>query len=228
MAESLAQHNDALALLGNTLATGAMLTVLITVLGPLSGAHFNPAVTISFLLRKEISMPLAIGYLIAQGTGAVVGTWLAHAMFEIEILQFSIKSRTGDRAMACGRCGNVWACGDHFGNPPGSAICRRGNGWALHLGGVLVHRFHFLRKSSSHPCTLLNKHFLRNCSIGRRDICCRTSYWRGSCCRLLCVAAFPSQPIQRIASDNRPDGLAYTRGRFSTSTLLASLIAFNR
>ena len=95
MAESLAQHNDALVLLGNTLATGAMLTVLITVLGPLSGAHFNPAVTISFLLRKEISIPLAIGYLIAQGTGAVVGTWLAHAMFEIEILQFSTKSRTG-------------------------------------------------------------------------------------------------------------------------------------
>lgn len=95
MAESLAQNNVALALLGNTLATGAMLTVLITVLAPVSGAHFNPAVTISFALRKEIPILLAISYLVAQATGAVIGTWLAHAMFELEILQFSTKSRTG-------------------------------------------------------------------------------------------------------------------------------------
>lgn len=95
MAESLAQNNVALALLGNTLATGAMLTVLITVLGPVSGAHFNPAVTVSFALRKEISILLAIGYLVVQATGAVIGAWLAHAMFELEILQFSTKSRTG-------------------------------------------------------------------------------------------------------------------------------------
>ena len=95
MAEALAGGNVALALLGNTLATGAMLAVLITIFGPLSGAHFNPAVTLAFAMRNEISRGEASIFIVVQILGGVLGTWLAHAMFEIDWLQFSTHARTG-------------------------------------------------------------------------------------------------------------------------------------
>ena len=95
MGERLAGGNVAIALLGNTLATGAGLVVLITVFGPLSGAHFNPAVTLVFALRREISWRLAAGYVVAQLMGAVLGVWAAHAMFAEPILQVSTKLRDG-------------------------------------------------------------------------------------------------------------------------------------
>ena len=95
MAEALAGGNTALALLGNTLATGAMLAVLITIFGPLSGAHFNPAVTLAFAIRNEISRGEASIFIVVQILGGVLGTWLAHAMFEIDWLQFSTHARTG-------------------------------------------------------------------------------------------------------------------------------------
>jgi len=95
MGERLAGGNTALALLGNTLATGAGLVVLITILGPVSGAHFNPAVTLVFAVRREIAGRLAFGYVVAQGVGAVVGVWVAHAMFAEPILQLSAKLRDG-------------------------------------------------------------------------------------------------------------------------------------
>ena len=95
MGEALAGGNVAVALLGNTLATGAGLYVLITIFGPVSGAHFNPAVTFSFLLRREISLSLAGAYVGAQLLGAVAGVYLAHAMFDLDILQVSLKARAG-------------------------------------------------------------------------------------------------------------------------------------
>lgn len=85
----------AVALLGNTLPTGAILVVLITILGPISGAHFNPAVTLVFALRREIETNAALAYLLAQVAGGVAGTFLAHAMFEQPILQISETVRTG-------------------------------------------------------------------------------------------------------------------------------------
>lgn len=85
----------ALSLLGNTIPTGAMLVVLITILGPISGAHFNPAVTLVFALRREIPAKAAIAYVIAQITGAIAGTFLAHAMFDLPILQISQTVRAG-------------------------------------------------------------------------------------------------------------------------------------
>jgi len=85
----------ALALLGNTIPTGAMLVVLITILGPISGAHFNPAVTLVFALRREIQTKAAIAYVIAQITGGIAGTLLAHAMFDLPILQISQTVRAG-------------------------------------------------------------------------------------------------------------------------------------
>jgi glycerol uptake facilitator-like aquaporin len=95
MGERLAGGNVAIALLGNTLATGAALVVLITVFGPISGAHFNPAVTLVFALRRELSARRALAYLLAQLAGAVLGVFAAHAMFAEPILQVSTKLRDG-------------------------------------------------------------------------------------------------------------------------------------
>jgi glycerol uptake facilitator-like aquaporin len=95
MGERLAGGNVALALLGNTLATGAMLAVLITMFGPISGAHFNPAVTAVFAIRGEVAPRDVAGYLTAQIAGGILGVLVAHGMFEENILQISTKVRAG-------------------------------------------------------------------------------------------------------------------------------------
>ena len=95
MAQRLSGGNEALALLCNTLPTGAILTVLILTFGPLSGAHFNPAVSIAFALRGEIPWRNAGYYVAAQLIGATIGVWTAHLMFELPLWQLSITVRTG-------------------------------------------------------------------------------------------------------------------------------------
>ena len=95
MAQRLSGGNDALALLCNTLPTGAILTVLILIFGPVSGAHFNPAVTLAFALRGELSWPITCMYLAVQVSGALIGVWVAHLMFELPVWQFSTHVRTG-------------------------------------------------------------------------------------------------------------------------------------
>lgn len=95
MAENLAGGNVAIALLGNTIPTGAILVVLITIFGPVSGAHFNPAVTLSFLIRREITISAAVAYVAVQIIGGIIGTWSAHLMFAQEIFQLSSHVRTG-------------------------------------------------------------------------------------------------------------------------------------
>jgi glycerol uptake facilitator-like aquaporin len=95
MAEELAAGNTAIALLGNTIPTGAILVVLITVFGPISGAHFNPAVTIAFLVRGDITKTLAAAFVVTQVAGALIGAWVAHLMFAEEVFQISSKLRTG-------------------------------------------------------------------------------------------------------------------------------------
>lgn len=95
MAERLAGDNAALALLGNTLPTGAMLIVLITMLGPISGAHLNPAVSLVFLLRHEIGKRETLAYVAAQLAGAVMGVLIAHAMYAEPLLQLGAKDRSG-------------------------------------------------------------------------------------------------------------------------------------
>ena len=87
MAENLAGGNVAIALLGNTIPTGAILVVLIWLFGPLSGAHFNPAVTLAFAVRRDIGPAIALAYVAAQIAGGLLGTWAAHAMFELDVLQ---------------------------------------------------------------------------------------------------------------------------------------------
>ena len=94
MAESLTK-DVALALLGNTLPTGAILVVLITILGPISGAHFNPAVTLTFVLKRDLMPRDALLYMVVQVAGGIAGTMMAHAMFALPLLDASMKARTG-------------------------------------------------------------------------------------------------------------------------------------
>jgi glycerol uptake facilitator-like aquaporin len=95
MAQKLAGGNIALALLCNTIPTGAILVVLILIFGPISGAHFNPAVTLVFAWRGELSWSLAGLYVAAQIAGGIAGVWAAHLMFELPVLQVSLTQRTG-------------------------------------------------------------------------------------------------------------------------------------
>jgi glycerol uptake facilitator-like aquaporin len=95
MAENLSRGNEAVALLGNTIATGAILFVLITMLGPISGAHMNPAVTLVAASRRELAWGDAAAYVGAQIAFGILGAWAAHLMFELPALQLSVKARAG-------------------------------------------------------------------------------------------------------------------------------------
>ena len=95
MGEALAGGNTAVALLGNTVATGAGLYVLILIFGPISGGHFNPAVTLAFLLRRDLALPLAGAYISVQIMAGLGGVALAHVMFDLEIIQRSDTARAG-------------------------------------------------------------------------------------------------------------------------------------
>ncbi|MCB2111159.1 MAG: aquaporin [Defluviimonas sp.] len=97
MAATLSQGNDALALLASAIATGCALYVLITVLTPVSGGHINPAVTLAFLITGQITPRAAAAYVAAQIAGGIVGVWVAHAMFGLEIFQFAQIARNGAR-----------------------------------------------------------------------------------------------------------------------------------
>jgi glycerol uptake facilitator-like aquaporin len=95
MGERLAAGNVGIALLANTAATGAMLFVLITIFGPISGAHLNPAVSAVAAVQRNMTWTLCMGYIAAQLVGAVVGVFAAHAMFELPIAQVSLRERSG-------------------------------------------------------------------------------------------------------------------------------------
>jgi len=95
MAAKLAGGNGALALLCNTIPTGAILAVLILIFGPVSGAHLNPAVTLAFVFRRELSAAVALAYLAVQVAGAIAGAWLAHLMFDLPVLQVASTARAG-------------------------------------------------------------------------------------------------------------------------------------
>ena len=95
MAEHLSRGNDAVALLGNTIATAAILFVLITILGPISGAHMNPAVSLVAASRRELPWRDAAAYALAQLAFGIIGAWAAHLMFDLPTLQLSVKARTG-------------------------------------------------------------------------------------------------------------------------------------
>lgn len=116
MAERLSDGNVAIALLGNTIPTGAILVVLITIFGPISGAHFNPAVTLSFAIRREIEKRDAGLYVIAQVFGGIVGVLAAHVMFEHPLIDPSTTIRSGigqwvgEFVATFGLVGTILAC----------------------------------------------------------------------------------------------------------------------
>ncbi len=95
MGEALAGGNVAIALLANAIATGCTLYFIITTLGPISGAHFNPAVTLAFLIRREITPGVATAFVVVQIIGGILGVWACHIMFDLDILQASTTNRTG-------------------------------------------------------------------------------------------------------------------------------------
>ena len=95
MGERLAGGNEAIALLGNTVATGAALVVLILIFGPVSGAHFNPVVSLSFTLQSKLSWGECLVYTAVQIVGGIAGTMLAHIMFNLPLIEFSTHERTG-------------------------------------------------------------------------------------------------------------------------------------
>lgn len=116
MAQRLADGNMAIALLGNTIPTGAILVVLITIFGPISGAHFNPAVTLCFALRREIAAKEASLYVLAQVFGGIVGVLIAHIMFDHTLIDPSTTVRTGtgqwvgEFVATFGLVGTILAC----------------------------------------------------------------------------------------------------------------------
>ena len=116
MAERLAAGNTGLALLANAIATGGALLALIMTFGPISGAHFNPVVTLAFALRGELRWTLALAYLLAQAVGAVAGVWLAHLMFGLPILETSTHARgtvgewVGEFVATFGLVGLILSC----------------------------------------------------------------------------------------------------------------------
>ncbi|MEO0817401.1 MAG: MIP/aquaporin family protein [Pseudomonadota bacterium] len=95
LAVQVSGGNDGVALLGNTAATGAILWVLVATLGPVSGAHFNPAVTLAFGLRGEIGPVLGLAYVVTQVVGCIAGGLIAHAMFELPLIQIATTDRSG-------------------------------------------------------------------------------------------------------------------------------------
>lgn len=119
MGEQLANGNDAVALLANTFATSAMLIILIMVFSPLSGAHFNPVVSLVMALRRELSWQEFPGYLLAQFIGAIAGVMLAHLMFELPLATFSLNERSGMAKMVSeavatfGLVGVILGCATH-------------------------------------------------------------------------------------------------------------------
>ena len=159
MAEQLAGGNTAIALLANSAATGCVLYVGITILGPVSGAHFNPAVTLAFVLNKEMRMPEACGYAAIQVAGGIAGVWLAHAMFDLALLQVSTTTRTGPAqwlAEAIAALGLVLTIlgGLKFRSESVPALV------ALYIaGGLLVHFIDEFRKSRSHRARSLTDTF---------------------------------------------------------------------
>ena len=150
MGERLAGGNVALALLGNTLATGAILVVLITALGPISGAHFNPAVSAVFALRRELPPGELAAYVLAQIVGGIAGVLIAHGMFERVPVPALDQSAIGTRAVAVGSGGCVRPRPHHPADAPRQSGSRRGLGRPLHNGRLLVHRLDLVRQSRRH------------------------------------------------------------------------------
>jgi glycerol uptake facilitator-like aquaporin len=177
MAETLTK-DVALALLCNTLPTGAILVVLITVLGPISGAHFNPAVTLVFTGKRELPPQEALLYVVAQIAGGIAGTMAAHLMFALPLIDFSMKVRTGgaqwfaEAVAAFGLVATILA---------GIRFQRTAVPWLVGLGGVLVHRVDLVRQSRGDCRALAVGHVCRHRAGRSRGVHRRAIAGSGGC-----------------------------------------------
>ena len=162
MAEKLAGGNVAIALLGNTIPTGAILVVLILALGPISGAHFNPAVSLVMAINGGLRWRELGPYAVAQILGGCSGTLVAHGMFDLPLLQLASKVRNGSGAVVCRVRRDLRAAGDDPGRRPlshrGGSVCGR----AVHNRRVLVHRLDLVRQPSGDDRALHNGHLRRD------------------------------------------------------------------
>lgn len=155
MAERLADGNVAIALLGNTIPTGAILFVLITVFGPVSGAHFNPAVTLAFALRRDIAAREALAYGAVQVAGGLFGVIVAHAMFEAPIWQYSAHMRTGGAQWLAEGVATFGLLATIFG-----ALKARGQPVALAVGLYITAAYWFTASTSfANPAVTIARSF---------------------------------------------------------------------
>ena len=178
MAAALAGGNDAIALLGNTIATGAILYVLITILGPVSGAHFNPAVSLVFFARGELTAGLLVLYVLVQCMGGIAGTVLAHAMFDMELLVLGTKARTGAGQWLAEGVATFGLIDNHFGRLAPSARSGAHAGRALHNGRLLVYRVNEFCQSRRNAGAQLYRQFFRHSARRHARICAGPDFWR--------------------------------------------------
>src|SRR5215467_9410519 len=157
MAQKLADGNDALALLCNTLPTGAILAVLILVFGPLSGAHFNPAVSLGFALRGELAWPTAAIYIAAQVFGGLAGVWAAHLMFELPVAVLDYAAH-GSGTMVRGSYRDLRPSAHRLRLYCAAASIRCLRRRPLHHRGLLVHGFDIVCQSRRHHCPIAVRH----------------------------------------------------------------------
>ena len=178
MGEKLAGGNVALALLGNTLPTGAILVVLILALGPISGAHFNPAVSLVMGLRKEHPWREFLPYAGAQILGGCLGTLVAHGMFELPLFELAIKARTGpaqwfaEFVATFGLIVTILAAGalQERGDP--------GRGRTLYHRRLLVHGLHLLCESRRHDRARADRQLFGDRAGRRAHVHRRAIVWR--------------------------------------------------
>jgi glycerol uptake facilitator-like aquaporin len=189
MGERLSGGNVAIALLANTLATGATLVTLIFTFGAVSGAHFNPVVTLADASQGGMRWRHVPGYIAAQAAGAMLGVWAAHLMFAEPVLQVSQHVRTGSSQVfsefvaTFGLLSVIWGCGRLRAAARGSRALR---GWALHHRRLLVHGVHLVRKSGGDARAGFHEYLCRN--PARR---CSGLYGGPARWRVRCDVPFP-------------------------------------
>jgi glycerol uptake facilitator-like aquaporin len=147
-----------------TRRTGAILIVLIGAMGPVSGAHFNPLVTLAFLLRREIERHTALAYIVVQIAGAVLGTWAVHLMFGVAPFEVATKARSESALWFA----EAVATFSHSHDVRGATLARRNganDGWPLYRCGLLVHRIHELCQSGRDYCARAHRHIHRHRAV---------------------------------------------------------------
>ena len=188
MAERLANGNVALALLANTIATGAVLVALILTFGPISGAHFNPVVTLADAMEGGLPWSHGSAYVIAQILGGLAGTVTAHLMFGLPSISISHHVRSGSSQLLSEFVATFGLLSRHLGMLAASFERRTICGRSLHNRCLLVYRVYVVRKSRSYHCEVAERYLCRHSPQRRSAIRCRAGFWSVRCDTALSVA----------------------------------------